>query len=103
MGLGENRPRHQSLPFFIQLANMGATFLSVIGGIGNEHTDCSTIASIRPWTAKLEENDRPIIHAAAANAQRVVDLFLGSRFREEKERPKTPGTPLSAAFPLPLR
>ena len=64
---------------------MGAAFLSAIAGIANDHTDRNTIAYIQNWIAKLEEDNRLIVHAAA-NAQRAVDLILGSTFEEEKEK-----------------
>ncbi len=63
---------------------MGAAFLCAIAGIANEHTDRNTTAYIQNWIAKLEEDNRLIVHAAA-NAQRAVDLMLGSTFEEEKE------------------
>lgn len=66
------------------VSEMGAAFLSAIAGIANEHTDRNTTAYIQNWIAKLEEDNRLIVHAAA-NAQRAVDLILGSTFEEEKE------------------
>ena len=63
---------------------MGAAFLCAIAGIANEHTDRNTTAYIQNWISKLEEDNRLIVHAAA-NAQRAVDLILGSTFEEEKE------------------
>ena len=61
---------------------MGAAFLCAIAGIANEHTDRNTTAYIQNWIEKLEEDNRLIVHAAA-NAQRAVDLILGSTFEEE--------------------
>jgi antirestriction protein ArdC len=74
---------------------MGAAFLSAIAGIANEHTDRNTTACIQNWIARLEEDNRLIVNAAA-NAQRDVDLFLGSTFEEEKERAENVGKPLTA-------
>jgi len=66
---------------------MGAAFLCAIAGIDNEHTDRNTTAYIQNWIEKLEEDNRLIVHAAA-NAQRAVDLILGTTFEEEKENRK---------------
>ena len=60
---------------------MGAAFLCAIAGIANEHTDRNTTAYIQNWIAKLEEDNRLIVHAAA-NAQRAVDLILGTSFED---------------------
>ena len=64
-----------------------------IAGIANEHTDRNTTAYIQNWLEKLEEDNRLIIHAAA-NAQRAVDLILGSTFEEENETTENAGMPL---------
>src|SRR5208282_6115200 len=70
------------------VAEMGAAFLCAIAGIANEHTDRNTTAYIQNWIEKLEEDNRLIVHAAA-NAQRAVDLILGSTFEEETEEDAT--------------
>ena len=75
------------------VAEMGAAFLCAIAGIANEHTDRNTTAYIQNWLEKLEEDNRLIIHAAA-NAQRAVDLILGSTFEEENETTENAGMPL---------
>ena len=67
------------------VAEMGAAFLCAIAGIANERTDRNTTAYIQNWIAALEEDNRLIVHAAA-NAQRAVDLILGSTFDVERER-----------------
>jgi antirestriction protein ArdC len=72
------------------VAEMGAAFLCAIAGIANEHTDRNTTAYIQNWIAKLEEDNRLIVHAAA-NAQRAVDCILGSAFEEEKETTENVG------------
>lgn len=66
------------------VAEMGAAFLCAIAGIANEHTDRNTTGYIQNWIEKLEEDNRLIVHATA-NAQRAVDLILGSTFEEENE------------------
>jgi antirestriction protein ArdC len=76
------------------VAEMGAAFLCAIAGIANEHTDRNTTAYIQSWISKLEEDNRLIVHAAA-NAQRAVDLILGSTFKEENETTENVG---DAAF-----
>jgi len=78
------------------VAEMGAAFLCAIAGIANEHTDRNTTAYIQNWIAKLEEDNRLIVHAAA-NAQRAVDCILGSAFEEEKEATEDEAMPLAAA------
>ncbi len=62
------------------VAEMGAAFLCAIAGIANEHTDRNTTAYIQNWISKLEEDNRLIVHAAA-NAQKAVDLILGTDVR----------------------
>ena len=66
------------------VAEMGAAFLCAIAGIANDHTDRNTTAYIQNWIEKLEKDNRFIVNAAA-NAQRAVDLILGSTFEEENE------------------
>jgi antirestriction protein ArdC len=80
------------------IAEMGAAFLSAIAGIANEHTDRNTNAYIQNWIARLEEDNRLIVHAAA-NAQRAVDLILGSTFEEEKERTENVGDAADSGIP----
>jgi len=72
------------------VAEMGAAFLCAIAGIANERTDRNTTAYIQNWIAKLEANNRLIVHAAAT-AQRAVDLILGSTFEEDKETSENVG------------
>lgn len=78
------------------VAEIGAAFLCAIAGIANEHTDRNTTAYIQNWIDRLEEDNRLIAHAAG-NAQRAVDMILGSTLEEEDVKPKTPGMPDSAA------
>ena len=64
---------------------MGAAYLCAIAGIGNEHTDCNTMAYIQSWISRLEEDNRLIVQAAA-NAQKAIDLIVGTTFEEEITR-----------------
>ena len=66
------------------VAEMGAAFLCAVAGIANEHIDRNTTAYLQSWIAKLEEDNRLIVHAAA-NAQRAVDSIIGTTFEEEAE------------------
>jgi antirestriction protein ArdC len=78
------------------VAEMGAAFLCAIAGIANEHTDRNTTAYIQNWIAKLEADNRLLIHAAA-NAQRAADCILGNTFEEASETTEDAGRPLEAA------
>ena len=77
---------------------MGAAFLCAIAGIANEHTDRNTSAYIQNWIEKLEEDNRLIVHAAA-NAQRAVDMILGSTFEEENETSEDAGDAAVSGIP----
>lgn len=78
---------------------MGAAFLCAIAEIANEHTDRDTTAYIQSWISKLEEDNRLIVHAAA-NAQRAVDLILGSRIEEENETTENAGDAAGSGIPV---
>jgi antirestriction protein ArdC len=80
---------------------LGAAFLCAIAGIANEHTDRNTTAYIQNWIEKLEEDNRLIVHAAA-NAQRAVDLILGSTFEEEKETSENAGDAAISGIPAAI-
>jgi antirestriction protein ArdC len=80
------------------VGEMGAAFLCAIAGIANEHTDRNTTAYIQNWIARLEEDNRLIIHAAA-NAQRAVDMILGSMFEEENETSDNAGDAAVSGIP----
>ncbi len=80
------------------VAEMGAAFLCAIAGIANEHTDRNTTAYIQNWIEKLKEDNRLIVHAAA-NAQRAVDLILGSTFEEENETTENAGDAAVSGIP----
>ena len=80
---------------------MGAAFLCAIAGIANEHTDRNTTAYIQNWIEKLEEDNRLIIHAAA-NAQRAVDLILGSTFQEESKTVEDAGDAADSGIPAAI-
>jgi antirestriction protein ArdC len=78
------------------VAEMGAAFLCAVAGIANEHTDRNTTAYIQNWIAKLEADNRLIVHAAA-NAQRAADCILGNTFEEKTETTVDAEMPLAAA------
>jgi antirestriction protein ArdC len=80
------------------VAEMGAAFLCAIAGIANERTDRNTAAYIQNWISALEEDNRLIVHAAA-NAQKAVDLILGSTFEEEKETTENAGDAAVSVIP----
>jgi antirestriction protein ArdC len=80
------------------VAEMGAAFLCAIAGIASERTDRNTTAYIQNWIEKLEEDSRLIVHAAA-NAQRAVDLILGSTFEEVNETSKNAGDAAVSGIP----
>lgn len=66
------------------LAEMGAAFLCAIAGIANERIDRNTTAYIQSWIAKLEEDNRLVLYAAA-HVQKAVDCILGTPFEEFTE------------------
>jgi antirestriction protein ArdC len=78
------------------VAEMGAAFLCAIAEIANEHTDRNTTAYLQSWIAKLEEDNRLIVHAAA-NAQRAVDSIIGTTFEEEAETTEETGDAAGAS------
>jgi antirestriction protein ArdC len=45
---------------------------------------------LQSWIAKLEEDNRLIVYAAA-NAQRAVDSIIGTTFDDEAERTEEAG------------
>jgi antirestriction protein ArdC len=67
------------------IAEMGAAFLCSIAGIANEHTDRNTTAYLQNWISQLQQDNRLIVQAAA-NAQKAVDLILGTVFESEAEQ-----------------
>ena len=81
---------------------MGAAFLCAIAGIANEHTDRNTTAYLQSWIAKLEEDNRLIVHAAA-NAQRAVDSIIGTTFEDEAETTEETGDAAAGASEEVLR
>lgn len=72
--------------------------LWAIAGVVNEHIDRNTTAYIQSWIEKLEEDNRLIVHAAA-NAQRAVDLILGSTFEERNEASENAGNAVVSGIP----
>ena len=78
---------------------MGATVLCAVAGIANEHTDRNTSAYIQNWIAKMQEDNRLIVHAAA-NAQRAVDPILGTTFEQEREASENAGDAAVSGIPV---
>ena len=66
------------------VAETGAAFLCTIAGIGNDRTERNTTAYIQNWIARLEQDNRLIVTAAAA-AQKAVDLITGYTYTSETE------------------
>jgi antirestriction protein ArdC len=81
------------------IAETGAAFLSSIAGIANEHTDRNTTAYLQNWISQLQQDNRLIVQAAA-NAQKAVDLILGTTFEGEAEQERDDGAATSG-FPDP--
>ncbi len=87
------------------LAEMGAAFLCAFAGIANEHTDRNTTAYLQNWIAKLEEDNRLLVHAAA-NAQKAVDSILGTLYEEMAQTNDETGEAAGSGTPsasLPAR
>ena len=82
------------------VAEMGAAFLCALAGIANEHTERNTMAYIQNWISELQEDNRLIVHAAA-NAQKAVDLIIGTSFEEERETAAESGEAGSSFSPQP--
>ena len=70
------------------IAEMGAAFLSSFAGISNEHTDRNTTAYLQDWISQLQQDNRLVVQAAA-NAQKAVDLILGTTFEDEAEQQRS--------------
>ena len=83
------------------IAEMGAAFLSSIAGVANEQTDRNTTAYLQNWISQLQQDNRLIVQAAA-NAQKAVDLILGTTFQSEAEQNER-RRPQPAAFPTRSR
>ena len=65
------------------VAEMGSAFLCAFAGIANEHTDRNTTAYLQNWIAKLQADNRLVLHAAAA-AQKAVDMITGHEAPQEQ-------------------
>jgi antirestriction protein ArdC len=65
------------------VAEMGAAFLSGHAGIVERTLDNSA-AYIQSWLARLKEDRRLIVQAAAA-AQKAADFILGKTWEEKEE------------------
>jgi len=82
------------------IAEMGAAFLSAIAGIANEHTHRNTTAYLQNWISQLQEDNRLIVQAAA-NAQKAVDLILGTTFESEAETEEREEEAAASGFAAP--
>jgi antirestriction protein ArdC len=76
--------------------SFGADF----AGIANEHTDRNTTAYLQNWISQLQEDNRLIVQAAA-NAQKAVDLILGTAFESEAETEERDKEAATSGFPAP--
>ena len=65
------------------VAEMGAAMLCAIAGIDQTVFD-NSVAYIQHWISKLEQDDRLILRAAR-EAQKAVDLVLGTTFDDDEE------------------
>jgi len=64
------------------IAEIGASFLSAIGGINNEDTEKNSVAYLQSWIRALQ-NDSKLIFKASTQAQKAVDYILGKLEDEE--------------------
>ncbi len=65
------------------VAEMGAAFLSGHAGIVERTLDNSA-AYVQSWLARLKEDSRLIVQAAAA-AQKAADFILGTKFKQPEQ------------------
>jgi antirestriction protein ArdC len=65
------------------VAEMGAAMLCAIGGVDQAATVPATANYIAHWSAQLK-GDNKLIVQAASQAQKAVDLVLGTKFEEEE-------------------
>ncbi len=79
------------------VAETGAVFLCTIAGIDNDRTDRNTTPSIQNWISKLEQDNRHIVTAAAA--QKIVDLISGYTYTAESEEEASAGETGTTAQP----
>lgn len=82
------------------VAEMGAAFLSAIVGINNERTEENTTAYLQNWISVLKGDSRLIV-TAASQAQRAVDMIVGTSAEAEEDGEGTAAgepavTPLAA-------
>jgi len=66
------------------VAEMGASMLCAIADVEQAAIFDNSVAYIQHWISKLEQDDKLIIRAAA-QAQKAVDLVLGTTFDDEEE------------------
>ena len=65
------------------VAEIGAAFLCAFAGIANEHIYRNTTAYLQNWMARLQADNRLVLHAAAA-AQKAVDMITGREAQQEQ-------------------
>jgi len=66
------------------VAEMGASMLCAIAGVEQAAIFDNSVAYIQHWISKLEQDDKLIIRAAR-DAQKAVDLVLGTTFDDDEE------------------
>lgn len=66
------------------IAEMGAAFLCAVTGISNERTETNTTAYIQSWI-KVFRNDSRVLVQAASQAQKAVDMIVGSVQAQEED------------------
>jgi antirestriction protein ArdC len=64
------------------VAEMGAAMLSAVAGIEQDITFADSAAYIAHWIGALKEDNRVVIRAAA-QAQKAVDMILGTTFEND--------------------
>ena len=65
------------------MAETGAAFLASDAGIDTEGLTENTAAYIKSWIRALKDDPRMVV-IAAAQAQKAVDLILGTKFDEQE-------------------
>jgi antirestriction protein ArdC len=68
-------------------------------GIGI-HTDRNTTAYLQNWISQLKKDNRLIVQAGA-NAQKAVDLILGTTFEDQGETEQRDEEAAASGLPVP--
>lgn len=74
------------------IAEIGSAFLCAHTGISKPEIETNTTAYLQSWIASLKGNSRLIV-SAAAQAQRAVDMILGTQIEERSQELDTPVFP----------